>query len=58
MKDKKKISCWRVFYVLISIIGIIALCGLCGTEIYVWATYAKIPIEEIPLWALWFMFRW
>lgn len=46
-----------IAYILFAIIVVFALIGLCSVEIYVWVTYAKTPIEEMPLWALWFMFK-
>lgn len=42
----------------VSIIGlfIALIAGTIGVEIYVWVTYGNKSIDEVPFWALIFMF--
>ena len=37
------------FIVLVIVISFIIF------EVYLWVTYGNKPIEEIPLWVLWFL---
>lgn len=30
--------------------------GFIATSIYCFITYGNLPIDEVPIWALWFMF--
>lgn len=46
-----------IILIILSIVLILAFLGCIGTCIYCWITYGGKPIEEIPLWALWFMFK-
>ena len=45
-----------IYFILLAVIMLVAL-AFAGIEIYVWCTYIHVPIEQIPMWALWFMFR-
>lgn len=56
MKQKFKDALCLTVYFGIIIIFAALICGLIGIEIYVWVTYANVPITEIPSWALFFMF--
>lgn len=44
---------------IIIVFAIIAaiLIGFTVLEIYTWTNYWNKPIEEIPAWALWLMFK-
>lgn len=42
-------------YILFALLTLIIIAYV-GIEIYVWVTYGGKPIDEIPAWALWFMF--
>ena len=48
---------WPVimFYVAVAILAL-AFAALVGTIAYCWAVYGSSPIDEIPAWALAFMF--
>lgn len=45
-----------VFYVSIIVLFVVVTVGLIVVEIYVWVTYGNKPIDEVPIWVLWFMF--
>lgn len=56
----KKIKNWiksNLFLLICTLPMIIILGSFITIEIYVWVTYGKMPLDEIPLWALIFMFR-
>lgn len=44
-----------ILWIIIFAFAILAL-GFIGIELYVWITYASKSVNEIPLWALFFMF--
>ena len=54
MSDKLR----TVIYYFVVISLCILLITFIGMEIYVWISYGGKPINEIPTWALWFMFSW
>ena len=43
------------FYLFCVLCGL-ALVGLLAAEICAWVMYGGKPIDEVPLWAIWFMF--
>ncbi len=53
MKKKKFQINW--LYVLYIVIALLAISGI-SISIYCWTTYYNKPVNEIPFWALWFMF--
>lgn len=57
LKEKLTKYLFEAILVILSIVVIVALLGCIGTCIYCWITYGGAAIEEIPPWALWFMFK-
>lgn len=57
LKEKLTKHLFEAILVILSIILVLAFLGCIGTCIYCWITYGGKPIEEIPLRALWFMFK-
>lgn len=43
------------YYIGIALLAVLIL-GSISLEIYLWVTYSKVPITDIPAWALFFMF--
>lgn len=54
---KRKSILGGLISIIMIIIPIIIAAGLIGVEIYIWSTYGDLPVNEIPAWALFFMFR-
>lgn len=54
---KKKLDFGTVFYVSVAVIGIALLLTLIGFTIAAWVQYGNKPIDEIPMWALWLMWK-
>lgn len=48
-------SATLLYVLLIGLLAIIVI-GFVAVEIYVWVTYANVPISELPAWVLFFMF--
>lgn len=46
-----------IFLILMIVLFVLVIGSFVGVEIYVWARYAGAPVEQIPVWALWLMFR-
>ncbi|MCR5350087.1 MAG: hypothetical protein K6E20_03745 [Acholeplasmatales bacterium] len=46
----------RILWIMALVFTIILVLSIVAIEIYVWVTYGDKPVDEIPLWALWFMF--
>lgn len=57
LKEKLTKYLFEVILVILTIVVILVLLGCIGTSIYCWITYGGKPVEEIPLWAFWFMFK-
>ncbi len=56
MKKRKSIF-ENIFLISMVLLFILFVCGIIGIEIYVWTTYGNTELSDIPLWALFFMFR-
>lgn len=46
-----------LYYLVITLLCIL-LVTFIVMEIYVWISYSGKSVNEIPAWALWFMFNW
>lgn len=54
---KKSKFDWSAFFVkALYCLGGLVVAGIIATTIYCLITYGGKPIQEIPGWALWFMF--
>ena len=42
--------------IILLLFSLAILFVICFIEIFVWINYGDLPINEIPSWALWFMF--
>ena len=49
--NNKIISFMLGFIILVILILLIVF------EVYLWVTYGNKPVEEIPFWVLWFLWR-
>lgn len=54
---KKKIDFILIFYISVIVIGAALLLTLIGFTIAAWVQYWNKPIDEIPMWALWLMWK-
>ena len=57
LKEKLTKHLFEAILIILTIVVVLALLGCIGTSIYCWITYGGAPIEKIPSWALWFMFK-
>lgn len=54
---KKKLDFGTVFYMSVIVIGVALLLTLLCFTISAWVQYGNKPIDEIPMWALWLMWK-
>lgn len=57
MSKKVEIDKTLIFYISILVIGVVLLLTLIGFTIAAWVQYGNKPIDEIPMWALWLMWK-
>lgn len=57
MKKKIGIDKTLVFYILFIIVIVALVSTIIGFTIAAWVQYGNKPIDEIPMWALWLMWK-
>lgn len=47
----------KIIGIFFAVLLVAVILGLIALEIYIWVTYANVPVEELPSWVLFFMFK-
>lgn len=55
MKKKRKEKLTTFLYLISYLVIFAIVIAFIIFEVYLWMTYGNKPIEEIPLWVLWFL---
>lgn len=46
----------KIIGIFFAVLSVAVILGLIAVEIYIWVTYANVPVEELPAWVIFFMF--